>query len=191
MYKQLFDHIKKTCPDYSEDEFNLLIRHVQEMNVPKKFKMLSEGEHCRVVAYVVKGAFRFFTTNSEGTEVITQFAFEDWWIGDLQSVIYDVPARFSIEALEPGSLLSLSAADYNYLLHNSPAFSDFKQKMRVKAYQAAIERLTELRESAEARYTHLVSTHPIICQRVPQHYIASYLGITPESLSRLRKKLAS
>jgi CRP/FNR family transcriptional regulator, cyclic AMP receptor protein len=191
LYPQLFDHIKKTCPNYPEEEFNRLMRYLQPKSIPKKCKILVQGEICKFASYIVKGCFRCFTANSEGSEVITAFAFEDWWVGDLQSIISGAPSTFNIESLEPSTVLSITATDYNYLLHNSQAFADFKQRRRAKAYDVAVGRLTEQRESAETRYVHLLSKYPIICQRVPQHYIASYLGITPESLSRLRKKIAS
>jgi CRP-like cAMP-binding protein len=191
LYKVLFDHIRKNAPDYPEEAFNLLMRHLEVKEVPRHTFLLRNGDICRAASYVVKGCFRCFTTNSEGVEFITQFAFEDWWVGDLQSIIHHTPAEFSIEALEDSTLLSIAARDYNHLLQHSPPFAELKQKSRAKAYQVMMNRLAEMRESAETRYAKLLARYPGISQRVPQYYIASYLGITPESLSRLRKNLAS
>lgn len=189
MFNLLHTHIKKVVSQYPEEEFNLLQRCIQVKEVPKKTIWLREGNICQYGSYVVKGCFRFYTTNYEGLELISHFAVEDWWIGDVQSILYKTPSKFSIEALEDSTLLSIPSVDYNYLLNQSPAFSDFKRKVRSRAYQAAIERSANLRENAEARYNKLLSIYPGLVNRIPQYYIASYLGITPESLSRLRKNI--
>jgi len=191
LYKALYDHIKKNSPHYPEDAFNLLMRHLVVKEVPRHTIILRNGDICRHASYVVKGCFRSFTTNTEGAEFITQFAFEDWWVGDVQSIIHGTPAEFSVEALEDSTLLAIAANDYKYLLHHSPPFAELKQATRAKAYQGMMNRLAEMRESAETRYTRLLERYPGISQRLPQYYIAAYLGITPESLSRLRKNLAS
>ncbi len=164
---------------------------MEEEKIPKHHFLLKEGAVCKTVTYVLKGCFRYFITNSAGDEVITYFAFEDYWIADLQSIIHGVPSRYSIAAIEDSSVLWLTAADYNHMLQNSPPFADFKRKLRARSYQYNIERLAEQQESAESRYMNLLKKHPDISQRVPQYFIASYLGIKPESLSRLRKKIAS
>ena len=189
MYDRLIGHFKRRSPDYPEDELNLLLKYFKVEEVPKKHPVLSEGEICKAGSYVVEGCFRYYAINSEGVEVNSQFAFEDWWIGDLQGILNCTPSRFFIESLEKSVLLTINSVDYNYLLQNSKAFSDFKLKVRARSYQALVERTLDLSESAEVRYIRLVNKNPQILQRVPQYHIASYLGITPESLSRLRKKV--
>ena len=191
MFNKLFENIKKTCPDYPEDGFNELLRIISIEKICKKTIWLQEGNICKYGSYMVEGCVRYFNTNEEGVETTSQFSFEDWWIGDMQSIIYGTPSKTSIEALEDCLLLNISNTDFNYLLKNSKSFAEFKQKSRAKAYQAALERTSELRKSAEIRYTDLLTKFPDIIQRVPQYYVASYLGITPESLSRIRKKMAS
>jgi len=191
MYKQFFNHIKKTCPNYPEEDLNILLPYFESKKIIKKSLFLKTGAVCKTAAYVVEGCFRYFTTNLEGEEFITKFAVDDWWIGDLQSMIHGTPSKISIEALEDCSLLTIATTDYNYLLQHSRSFADFIEKKFSKAYQSAEIRSSEFAESAENRYKILLSKYPTITQRVPQYYIASYLGITPESLSRLRKKSAS
>ncbi|MDH5474569.1 MAG: Crp/Fnr family transcriptional regulator [Cyclobacteriaceae bacterium] len=191
MYKQLFEHIKKTCPNYPEEDLNLLLPYFESKIITKKSLFLKVGDVCNTAAFAVKGCFRYFTTNSEGEEFITRFAFNDYWVGEIQGMIHGTPSMVSIEALEDCSVLTISATDYNYLLQNSRPFADFIEKKFAKAFQSAEIRSSEFAESAENRYQILLSKFPDITQRVPQYYIASYLGITPESLSRLRKKSIS
>lgn len=191
LYKQLFDHIKKVYPEYPEDDLIQLTRYFDTYKVCKKDILLRQGDVCRVGFFILEGCVRYFTTNSEGAEFITQFAFEDWWIGDMQGLIHGTPSKISIEALEDSSLLSITATDYDYLLLNSHSFAIFKHKLRTRAYQSRIDHGTELLESAETRYSNLLAKFPFITQRIPQYHIASYLGITPESLSRIRKKIAN
>ena len=191
MYKQLFNHIKNTCPNYPEEDLNLLLPYFEIKQIPKKTLFLRAGDVCNKSAFVVTGCFRYFTTNSKGEEFITKFAVDDWWIGDMQGMIRGTPSKVSIEALEDAALLTISATDYKALLQKSRCFADFQEKKLSLAYQSAELRSSEFTESAENRYQILISKYPNITQRVPQYYIASYLGITPESLSRLRKKSAS
>lgn len=191
MYKQLFDHIKKVSPDYPEDDLHQLTRYLDTKKVCKKDIILRQGNVCRTAGFVIEGCFRYFTTNSEGMEFTTQFAFENWWIGEMQGLVHGTPSKNSIEALEESSLITISDTDYNFLLKNSRSFAIYKQRLRANAYQARIDHSTELLESAETRYINLLSKYPFITQRVPQYHIASYLGITPESLSRIRKTLAT
>jgi CRP-like cAMP-binding protein len=190
MYKQLFEHIKKYSPEYPEEDLKNLIRYFEIKKVSKGETILKVGSVCKNAYYVVEGCFRFFITNSDGVEFNTLFSFEDYWLGDMLSITNGTPSEISIEALEDSTLLVISSIDYNYLMRTSPPFSLFKHKLRNKAYQSRIEHSNAFHDSAEVRYLNLLSKHPKITQRVSLYHIASYLGITPESLSRLRKKLA-
>lgn len=191
MYKQLFNHIKKLSPEYPEEDLNNLLRYFEIKKVSKGDILLEAGNICRNGYYVVEGCFRYFITNSEGVQFNTQFSFEDWWLGDMQGLVNNIPSKISIEAIEDSTLIAISANDYNYLLQNSHSFATFKQRLRARAYESRIDHSIEFHESAETRYANLLSKTPFIAQRVPQYHIASYLGITPESLSRLRKKICS
>lgn len=189
MYKKLFNHIKGISPEYPEEDLNELIRYLDIRKVCKKEFLLHEGDVCRFAYFVIEGCFRYYTTNSEGVELTTQFSFENWWLGDMQGLVNGTSSNINIEALEASSLISISAVDYNNLLQNSRPFAIYKQRLRANAYQSRINHSIELLENADTRYTNLIANYPFITQRVPQYLIASYLGITPESLSRIRKKL--
>ncbi|MBK8670368.1 MAG: Crp/Fnr family transcriptional regulator [Saprospiraceae bacterium] len=190
MYKQLLDHIKKYTPEYSEDDLNGLLRYFEIKKVSKGDKIAKAGSICRNGYFILEGCFRYFTINSDGVEFNTQFAFEDYWIGDMPGILNNIPSKIDIEALENSTLLTISAVDYNYLLKTCHSFALYKYRLRTNSYHARIEHSNEFYECAEKRYLNLLSKYPKITQHVSQYHIASYLGITPESLSRLRKKLA-
>ena len=191
MYKQLLDHIKKTIPEYPEEDLNNLVRYFEIKKVSKGDLLYKAGSICRNGYFVVEGCFRNFSTNSEGNEFNTLFSFENWWLGDMNGIQNSLPSKINIEALEDSTLLAISATDYNYLLKNSHSFALYKHILRTNRSEARTDQINEFHESAEVRYLNLLSKYPNITQRVSQFHIASYLGITPESLSRLRKKLAS
>jgi len=191
LFKQLFNHIKKVSPNYPEEDLNNLLRYLEIKKVSKGDILLEAGVVCQVGYYIVEGCFRYFITNSDGVQFNTQFSFEDWWVGDMGGLVNKTPSKISIEALEDSTLIAISSTDYNYLLQNSHSFATFKQRLRARAYESRIDHSIEFHESAELRYLNLLTKFPSIIQRVPQYHIASYLGITPESLSRLRKKIGT
>ena len=189
MYKKLANHIKSTCPDFPDDEINNLFKYFEVEELPKKAMFLNEGSKCLKAGYVISGCFRHFVRNSDGAEFITRFAMEDYWIGDIQSVSYGTMSNTNIEALEDSVLLTIFANDYNLLLKESIHFATFTEKKRARAMLAAETRAAEFSENAEKRYKILLSKHPDISNRVPQYLLASYLGITPESFSRMIKNI--
>ena len=97
MYQQLFDHIKKTSPDFPEDEFKLVISKMRLVEMPKKTIFLKKASVCDRAAFVLKGCFRYYTTKKNGEDLISQFAFEDWWIGDMQGLLEGTPSKVSIK----------------------------------------------------------------------------------------------
>ncbi len=190
MYKQLINHFRKIVPEYPEEDLNNLVRYFEIKKVSKGDTIVKGGCICRNAYFVVEGCFRYFTINSDGVEFNTQFAFEDYWLGDMRGIMDNVPGNIYTEALENGSLLTISAVDYNYLLKTCNSYALYVLRLRSRSSEARLAHSIEFHESAEKRYLNLLSKHPNIIQRVSQYHIASYLGITPESLSRLRKKLA-
>lgn len=190
MYRQLIDHFKKVIPEFPEEDINNLLRYFEIRKVSKGETFLTAGSICRNGYFVIQGCFRYFIVNSEGNECNTQFAFEDYWVGDIAGILNNMPSKINIEAIEDGTLLSISATDYNILLKTCNSYALYVLRLRSKSSEARLDHSNEFHESAEIRYLNLLSKHPNIIQRVAQYHIASYLGITPESLSRLRKKLA-
>ena len=161
---------------------------------PKKLRrrqyLLESGEPCNFMAFVSKGLLRSFTTDDRGTEHIMQFALEDFWIGDLYSFLTHHPSHYAIEALEESEVVLISYDNTEILYRLVPAFERYFRLLIQNGYIAAQLRIIgTISVSAQARYQELIHRHPTLEQRVAQHYIASYLGITPESLSRIKKSL--
>lgn len=169
--------------------FNLLLEPRQ---VAKKTTMLHEGEVCRFEAYVVQGCLRKYYIDEHGHEVILQFAIEDSWISDISFSIYESePSRTFIETLEDCQLLIFNPEAKEALFLRAPRFERAFRILMQRHLAATQDRLfgTITRNGIE-KYQDFLNKHPSIPQRVPQHYIASYLGITPEFLSKVRAKLA-
>lgn len=160
--------------------------------LPKKLRkrqyLLQEGDVCKYIAFVEKGILRSYTVDEKGSEHIVQFAFEGWWIGDMYSFITGEPSEYNIDALENCELLLLSKQAEEQLFEQVPKMERFF-RLLIQNHLIATQRrlMSTLSRPAEERYNELVASCPTIPQRVPQHMMASFLGITPETLSRIRK----
>jgi CRP-like cAMP-binding protein len=164
--------------------------------LPKKLRkrqyLLQEGDASKYIAFVEKGMLRSYTVDEKGVEHIMQFAFEGWWINDQYSFLTGEPSSYNIDALEDCELLLLSRAAEEQLLEQVPKVERYFRILLQNSLIAMQRRLAgSLSQPAEKRYTDLVQSCPSIPQRVPQHMMASFLGITPETLSRIRKRAAN
>jgi CRP-like cAMP-binding protein len=163
---------------------------------PKKLRrrqyILQEGDVCKYVAFVEKGMLRSYTVDEKGNDHIMQFAFEGWWISDHYSFLTGNPAVYNIDALEDSELLLLSRQAEEQMLQKIPKFEKYFRILLQNNLIATQRRLIgSLSQSAEERYNELINVCPTIPQRVPQHMMASFLGITPETLSRIRKQMTT
>jgi CRP-like cAMP-binding protein len=191
MFELFLSSIKEHI-SISEEEFNFC----KTLFIPKKIRkrqyLLQEGDVCRYTAFVEKGMLRTFTVDEKGNEPILQFSMEGWWVTDLYSYLTDEPSRYNIEALEDCELLLITKPSWNILLEKVPAFERYFRILIQNNLIATQRRLiSSMTESAEDQYTKLIDNFPTCLQRVPQHMIASFLGITPETLSRIRSQMAA
>ncbi|KAA9327583.1 Crp/Fnr family transcriptional regulator [Hymenobacter busanensis] len=149
------------------------------------------GEVARFGAFVVRGCLRSFVVDDKGKEHILQFAPEQWWVSDQHSLLQHTPALFAIDAVEDAEVLLFDATFYRKLPHLTPDFPAFFHRLLQNSMHAMQKRLVlTLSASAEERYLDFVQTYPTLALRLPQRMIAGYLGVTPESLSRIRRELA-
>ena len=166
------------------------IRVVREVFVPKKLRkrqyFLQEGEVCRHAAFIVKGAMRQYSVDEKGVEHIVWLSIENWWAADRESYVTLTPSRYNIDAWEDCEVLTLTKADFLSRLSPIPAIAEMKERLFERYAIATQKRVSSISLSAEERYADLIQTHPEFLQRFPQHIIASYLGITKETLSRIR-----
>ncbi len=189
VFSKLRAHIEKRV-HLTDEEFNVCTKYF----IPKKLKkhqfLLNEGVICKHIGFVNSGCLREYTIDSKGDEHIIQFAIEDWWVSDLNSFLSGLPATYNIDALQNSEVLLLEKSARDEMLENCPKMEKLF-RLLVEANQVAnYKRISDaLSTTAEERYLKFINTYPRIFEQVPQSQIASYLGITPQSLSRIRKEL--
>jgi len=189
MLEHFFDKLSKNIT-LTEADKTIFSQQVTVKKLRKRQYLLQEGEICKSVAFVSKGVLRSYLVDEKSNEHIIQFAPEGWFISDLYSFITEDYSNLNIDAIESSELILMSKAAHVYLEKAVPAFFKFNYMQYRGAYIALQKRLTDMFTlSAEEKYIKLLNIYPDIMQRVPQHMIASYLGLTPETLSRVRKKL--
>ena len=156
--------------------------------IPKKTLLLSAGEPCRLLNYVHSGSLRAFYLDKDGKESTIMFAVVDWWVTDMYCFLNNKPAMMYIEALEDSCVLQLSKAHFDKLLFAIPKFEKFFRILMQNAYTREQLRVIEnLSLPTENRYDSFLIKYPHIAKTLTQKQIASYLGVTPEHLSAVRK----
>ena len=176
---------------FTGEEFTLMLSFFRREYIPRKFFYMKAGQLAKQRAYINKGSTRTFTIDEKGSEHILFFSFEDWWVGDLESYYTEQPATLYVQAMEDCELLCLPKTDLDKLGEQLPKIKTVFEEKERKSLFANMHRLQEVKTlSAEDRYLNLINKHPEIFQRIPLQYIAMYLDIEPQSLSRLRKRLS-
>lgn len=190
MFDRLREHVSHLVP-LTPDEFPLCTALMIPKRVRKGAYLLQEGEVSKYLAFVTKGCLRSYGIDKKGGEHIVQFALEGWWITDLYSFLTGKPGVYFIDALEESDVLLIDSASYEKLCTTVPKFERYFRILLQNNYVATHRRLlASIGLSAEERYLQMLDEHPTIIQRVAQRHIASYLGITPEALSRIRNRIA-
>lgn len=188
MFELLFQKFDEKVPLTAEEK-----EVAKTFFLPKKLRkrqyLLQEGDVCKYIAFVEKGMLRSYSVDEKGVEHIIQFAFEGWWISDQYSFFTSEPSSYNIDALEDCELLLLSQPAEEGLMERLPKMERYFRILLQNSIIALQRRLvSSLSHTAEEKYNELVQSCPTIPQRVPQHMMASFLGITPETLSRIRKQ---
>jgi CRP-like cAMP-binding protein len=172
----------------TDREFGELAARFRPRTLRKRGFLYRQGQVCGVVGFVNRGCLRNFHLEEDGEEYIVNFPREDWWVADLQSFYLEIPSMFSMQALEDCDLLWTTKAEFEWVLANLAPFQTFYHAKIGRAYTANTLRIATNRSAtAEERYADIVKNQPWMLDRIPQRHLASYLGIKPQSLSRIRK----
>lgn len=178
--------------DLNEVLITEMTRHCQSRFYTKGEFLLRQGETCHSSFFVEKGLVKQYGIDEEGRQHILHFAPEGWFVTDRDSLYFKTPAVYFIQAIEDTSVLLLDEAFILNLSKAHPNFTEFNNKLLHNHIRQLTKRIYHLLSAtAEERYLSFIEKYPDILLRVPQTMVASYLGITPESLSRVRKSLAS
>ena len=171
----------------SESEYLLSVLIVKKAQ--KKELVLRQGQTCEKLFFVESGSLRAFNVNSNGKESTIMFAVQDWWITDMDCFINRKPALLSIEALEDNKIISLDFHVLEELYRSVPKFERFFRILFQNAYiREQLRVFQNISSTTEERYQQFIEKYPAIAQKVTQKQIASYLGVTPEFLSAVKKK---
>lgn len=189
MYESFFQNFNKKIA-LTQQEQEIIQTYLIPKKLRKKQYLLQEGDTCKFIAFVEKGALREYSVDEKGNEHIIQFGLEGWIISDLYSFLTGDPATYNIDAIEDAELVLISKSAHEELLLKEPRYETFTRLNITGAYLAMQKRLTSIISSPlEERYSNFTALYPDIVQRVPQHMIASYMGLTPETLSRIRRRI--
>ena len=188
MFEALYEYLEKAHPLSTADK-----EIIHDIFIPKNLLkgefLLREGDLLKYGAFVCKGFLRSYVIDNKGKEHIIQFAPENWWISDKGAGAEGTKASCFIDAIEDSDILLIDQAGHFEMMEKVPAYSRSFQAGMQKRSVAKDKRIVHsLVADAEERYNDFIQTYPSIAQRVPQHMLASYLGIAPETLSRVRRK---
>ena len=193
-FASMFEKLRAYCErqaHMTEEEYAL----IESLVVPKHYKkgdfLLREGEVAKYGYFVTKGCLRSYTVDNQGKEHIIQFSPEEWWTGNIESLRNDSPSVYFIDAIEDTDVLQQDRPSFQAMLDNIPVFASmFHLGIQKSAIAKDHRIIAALSTSAEERYKGFLEKYPTIAQRVPQHMLASYLGVSPETLSRIRKQMS-
>ena len=186
----IIEYFSKLLPLDSEEIDAVKIAFI-ERKIKRRQFILQEGDVCKLNTFVVEGCFRMYFVDEKGKEHNIQFAVENWWIGDIGSFHSEEPSKLYIEAIENSIILQIKKQDQLDLFVNHPKFNQifrvFTENALV-AYQRRV--LQNISSTAEERYLDFMKRYPYFFNRISNVQIASFLGVTPEFLSTIRKKIA-
>ncbi|WP_214073823.1 Crp/Fnr family transcriptional regulator [Mucilaginibacter sp. dw_454] len=188
MYTALLDHIRKYVT-LTDDEAALICAKLRLTSIKKKDFLLTPGKVCRGNYFVSEGLLRLYFINKKEQEQITQFALENWWITDYDSLDSQKPSRFYIQAIEDAEVIAWNQEVQEELIQAIPQLERYFRLILQRAYAATQRRIEYIYSfTDEERYRNFSNRFPDFLQRVPQYMLASYLGFTPQFLSKIRAK---
>ena len=187
----IIEYFSKLLP-LDDDEIEAVKRAFNERKVKRRQFILQEGDVCQLNTFVVEGCFRMYFVDDKGKEHNIQFAVENWWIGDIGSFHTEQPSKLYIEAIENSVILQIKKEDQLRLFVEYPKFNRIFRIITENALVSTQRRILQnISSTAEERYVDFMQRYPYFFNRISNVQIASYLGVTPEFLSTIRKRLVT
>ena len=187
----LIEYFSKMLP-LSDEEKGLVTSKFQPRLYRKRQYILQEGDVCNTLSFVISGCLRMYKVDESGTTHIIQFAIENWWMSDLGGFHSGKPSALNIEAVEDTTVLQIKRDDLVDLYLRAPKFDRIFRVLIENSLVKMQERLLQTMGSdARERYEEFLKQYPALANRIPNTYIASFLGITPEFLSKIRNERVS
>lgn len=190
MYESLLKNIRNKSSISEEEfrEFKLLLRPA---TIQKNDFFIRTNNKAQDLAYIVSGALYSYSVDEKGSKHVVQIALKDNWISDPYSFLSNQPAIYDVQAIEKTEVILINKENFDHACKLFRSFEHFFRLLIQSAYINSLQRISGIySKSAEERYLKLIELNPDLIQSIPQHYIASYLGIKPQSLSRIRKKMS-
>lgn len=190
----MFDNLKRYLAE-KEDFSDLELDLIESVAIPRHLRkhqyLLQEGDVCKHSSFVVKGLLKAYHVDDKGVEHIVQFAPEDHWTGDRESLESGNPSKLNIDAIEDSDVIMFKQEDLKMLQKEIPGFNRMTAQITIKNVLTLEGRIhANITLSTEEKYYQFLEQHPQLIQRIPQHMIASYIGVSPETLSRVRSNSA-
>ena len=186
----LRDYLRARAP-FTDAEFEFIETMFVPSRLPANAFLQRAGAIPKYSAFVARGCLRRYVIDPQGREHIVQFAPETWWMADASSLVNGTPSQYFIDALEDSDLLLIDTPSHDSLVQKVPGYADaFRRGLQKHAATRDERIVSNLSASAKERYLAFLQTYPSIANRVPQRMLASYLGVSPETISRIRRKLA-
>lgn len=188
---EVFASYLKDNSNLTDEELEQVRAVVSHRRLRKRQYLLQEGNVCHFNCFVTKGCLRNYRVSEDGNEHILRFAVENWWLSDNESYNNGTASKNNIDALEDSEVLLIEKQDFDKLLNEIPHFKDFIFNLKARSFDASQNRImSNISDTTEEKYSNFIKNYPNIFNRVPLHMIASYLGVSRETLSRVRNNYA-
>lgn len=185
---EVFEKYLRTWIEISDEELNSIRKVSAEKSLRKSQSILHDGEIWKMNCFIAKGCFRLYRFGKDGVDHTMRFGVENWWMTDQESYNHNTPSLYNIEALATSHIIIWKKEEWEELLVQLPNLKNFQERLSARAYETSQHRIYSLiSNSAEEKYVEFQKTYPNIFNKVPLHMIASYLGMSRETLSRVRK----
>lgn len=191
--KDMFEALRKrieTKVKITDEDFEKLLKYYTYKSIKKDTFLLREGEICHHGIFVLSGCLSYYFIDEDREEKVVDLGTEGWWMGDGASLFRGIPTKYYIKAITDAEVILVSRENALASLNDNNFYLKYHY-FEILEYRDRTDLLLglSLHRQAEEKYKHLMATRPYLFQQIPLHYIASFLGITPSSLSRLRRRL--